>query len=527
MKKLIIIIIVSFQILSCSFYSKQQNQLSLYNKGSIIDSPIHKTILGHSGSVEKVIFSPDGKIIASTGADKTIKIWDVSSGNIISTIKDAHNDCINSIAFSPDGKNLVSGGNDYLLKLWDVESGKLIKILGSHTSWVTDAAYSPDGKMIASGSSDKTIKLWDTKTGILFKTLIGHDKAVTSISFSPDGRYLASGSFDMTIKIWDTLKGKNITTLKQHIDEIDCVTYSHDGKYLVSSGRDNKLIVWETSVDISKPKLLLSISNGDNSIKTIAFSPDSATFATGSYDGFVKLWLISDLLPIATICKHEDWVRSIAFSPNGMFIVSGSVNSTIKLSGLPETYFYSYSTAPLTVDFDDGKEIIFPKGTVIKKGKDDIYATNNGIESKGILKESDVKPNFIQLYGSSNAIEIADSTPLYSNYDLMSSSINILNGTVIKVEDILFTLDKKLAYVTSDNKSGWISIKNIVLLDNVNFKKQLIDEDVPLLTSPKGNFKTKLAFGSTVNVDFYCPSLDFYFVSGEFGSGWIQGKFIK
>jgi WD40 repeat protein len=79
---------------------------------------------------------------------------------LITTLS-GHTDWVNSVAFSPDGRLLASGSADRTIKLWDVASGSLVRTLSGHTDWVTSVAFSPDGRLLASGSADKTIKLWD------------------------------------------------------------------------------------------------------------------------------------------------------------------------------------------------------------------------------------------------------------------------------------------------------------------------------------------------------------------------------
>ncbi|MFN6539367.1 MAG: ribosome assembly protein 4, partial [Nostoc sp. EkiNYC01] len=159
------------------------------------------TLEGHSSRVWGVVFSPDGKTLASGSDDKTIKLWDVSTGKAIKTLT-GHSSAVISVVFSPDGKTLASGSSDNTIKLWDVSTGKAIKTLTGHSSAVISVVFSPDGKTLASGSSDKTIKLWDVNTGKAIKTLTGHSSAVISVVFSPDGKTLASGSSDNTIKLW-------------------------------------------------------------------------------------------------------------------------------------------------------------------------------------------------------------------------------------------------------------------------------------------------------------------------------------
>ena len=116
-----------------------------------------------------------------------------------------HSSMVRSVVFSPDGKSLASGSYDKTIKLWDTAGGTELFTLKGHSHFVYSVAFSPDGKHLASGSEDKTIKLWDTVTGRKLLTLEGHSGGVHSVAFSPDGKRLASGSYDTTIKIWEVL----------------------------------------------------------------------------------------------------------------------------------------------------------------------------------------------------------------------------------------------------------------------------------------------------------------------------------
>ncbi|MCX7611000.1 MAG: serine/threonine protein kinase [Ignavibacterium sp.] len=155
-----------------------------------------------------------------------------------------HTSVINSVAFSPNGKILASGSGDKTIKLWDVQTGNLIRTLEGHNRWVTSVTFSPDGKILASGSVDKTIKLWDVETGELIRTLEGHNVDVWSVSFSPDGKILASGSMDNTIKLWNVETGENIKTFDEHYSSVFSVAFSPDGKYLASGGLDGAIILY-------------------------------------------------------------------------------------------------------------------------------------------------------------------------------------------------------------------------------------------------------------------------------------------
>ncbi|MEH2346904.1 MAG: ribosome assembly protein 4, partial [Nostoc sp.] len=284
------------------------------------------TLEGHSSSVYSVVFSPDGKTLASGSLDSTIKLWDVSTGKAIKTLT-GHSSTVNSVVFSPDGKTLASGSEDKTIKLWDVSTGKAMKTLTGHSSSIISVVFSPDGKTLASGSEDKTIKLWDVSTGKAMKTLTGHSSSIISVVFSPDGKTLASGSLDSTIKLWDVSTGKAMKTLTGHSSIVTSVVFSPDGKTLASGSADNTIKLW----DVSTGKAMKTLTGHSSIVNSVVFSPDGKTLASGSADNTIKLWDVSTGKAMKTLTGHSSIVISVVFSPDGKTLVSGSEDKTIKL----------------------------------------------------------------------------------------------------------------------------------------------------------------------------------------------------
>ena len=184
-----------------------------------------RTLEGHTGIVLSVCYSPDNKQIASGSADQSIKIWNAETGKLVRTL-DGHTNWVHSVCYSPDDKRIASGSFDQSIKIWDTETGKLIRTLDGHTDWVRSVCYSPDNKRIASGSADNSIKIWDAETGQLVRTLVGHTDMVLSVCYSPDNKRIASGSADNSIKIWDAETGELVRTLEGHTGRVQSVCYS-------------------------------------------------------------------------------------------------------------------------------------------------------------------------------------------------------------------------------------------------------------------------------------------------------------
>ena len=259
-----------------------------------------KTLKGHKADVNSVRYSPDGKYLACCGFDKTLKIWDVNTGNCIKTFPE-QSIYVNSVSYSPDGKYLASVSGDIKIKIWDVNTGNCIKTFKGHNNYVESVSYSPDGKYLASVSWDRRIKIWDVNTGNCIKTFSGHNWHVISVSYSPDGKYLASGSRDKTIKLWDVNTGNCIKTFLGHNDLVESVSYSPDGKYLASGSDDKTIKIW----DVNTGNCIKTFLGHNDDVNSVSYSPDGKYLASGSNDETIKIWELYSLTKIVILEREE------------------------------------------------------------------------------------------------------------------------------------------------------------------------------------------------------------------------------
>lgn len=278
-----------------------------------VDSKKEKQLIKDLPTNVKGLAISDGKIFASTGKwDKEKKAWEGEirildvSGKTLGSLK-GHSETIESIVISKDGKVLASASDDQLGKLWDIAAAKGSGELKGHTKAIHAIALSADGKKVATASADGSVKIWNAADGkdlTTIKTAETETKSVdpkskketvtkipgrafTTVTFSPDGKKLVAGNLDGEIRIIDAEDGKEIATNKAH-EGVWAIAYSPDGSKFATSGWDQTIKIWDAA-----GKELSTIKAHLGTVTTLAFSPNGQQIASGGIDGLVKIWAVN------------------------------------------------------------------------------------------------------------------------------------------------------------------------------------------------------------------------------------------
>ena len=319
------------------------------------------TLLGHSGRVNDISSSPDGKTIVSGGTDG-IRVWDRIAGKQIHQFGAQSGEII-SVSFSPDGQIIAAADTSDRVSLWRAKDGKELKTLlgqspsilqvgfsnngqrvfaksrdGSLEWWNTSTgeeverllgegilassfSFSNDGKTILAANWNGTIRRWNIATATELETLKVRFPAITSADISSDGKRLTAATLNNTVKLWEIATGREIHSFKTQSDLIEQVLFSPDGKAIATLDRNNTAQLWNVTTGAE-----INIKTQSNSISDIAFSPDRQTVAFAYQDGTTKLWNFETGQEIATLKQHSQAVSSVSFSTDGNVIASNSVD---------------------------------------------------------------------------------------------------------------------------------------------------------------------------------------------------------
>jgi WD40 repeat protein/DNA-binding SARP family transcriptional activator/energy-coupling factor transporter ATP-binding protein EcfA2 len=270
---------------------------------------VSDTIFDHPTSTVSGVMSADGTRLATIMSDNTVKVWDIKTGEELSTLVISQTESVRAMALNSNGTQFVTGDEDGTVKVWEVATGKaLLTFIGNIGPYYGVVAFSPDGTRIATGGDDGIVRIWDPTTGKELLTLAGHTLPIMAISFSTDGKRIATAGMDQTARVWDAASGENLFTLTGHTATVLTVAFSPDGTRLVTGSHDGTARVWDISDDATAGQELLTLTGHDGWIdylNNLSFSRDGKRLATGSWqDGTVRVYVL-DVPELVTLAQSR------------------------------------------------------------------------------------------------------------------------------------------------------------------------------------------------------------------------------
>lgn len=291
-------------------------------------SLLEMLINAHRGGITSIDFSPDGERLVSVGKDRTLKVWDSGSGELLKSILASYVD-LTKVAFSPDGDHIAAGDHDRTAKIWDSHSLNQLSTLEGHESGVIELAFSPEGDRLVTSSTlgFQGQIVWDLPSGLQIGNFFGHTGTVADIDFRPDGKQIATASIDGSVRLWDANTFEQLSVLNEGQLMMFAVEYNPDGTLLAASGEAGKVTIW----DVESGDVLQTFHAHADWMLDIEFSPDGSWLATSSLDGTAKIWEISTGQELLQLSGHTDGIVSLAFHPEGGRLATASQDGTIRI----------------------------------------------------------------------------------------------------------------------------------------------------------------------------------------------------
>jgi WD40 repeat protein len=286
-----------------------------------------RTLLGHTSSVLHVAWSGDGKLLASSGTDGAVRIWDPSDGRQLHRFTGQDGE-LSTVTWSPDKRRLASCSSDGTVALWNADTGERTLVFHGRAGGVRSVAWSPNGLQLASGD-DQTIKVWDAKTGEVRRTFPAEMPDIRCVTWSPDGSKIGVACW-ANVEIWDVSTQKELHLLRGHVNEVNSVAFSPDGTRIASSSNDRFTKIW----DVASGSEIATLRGHSDGVLWVAWSPDGSRLATCGEDQTIKVWSATGGEALMTFRGHTSSVSSVVWSPDGGELASSSFDSTIKLWSL-------------------------------------------------------------------------------------------------------------------------------------------------------------------------------------------------
>ena len=307
----------------------------------------------HTGRVNEVSFTADGKRLVTAGIDGKGAIWQLD-GHRIATLP--HRGIVYWAAFSPDGKRVVTASADRTAVVWHADGGGQILALSGHAAGVSQAVYSPDGRLIATASDDATAQLWDAETGRRLARRLGHQATINGVEFDTSGRRMASAGVDGVAIVWTTEPEERLQLLERHDEQVvQWAEFAPDGGRVATAGIDGRVGLWGRDGAHA-----FDIAAHRGAANAVRFSPDGSRIATGGDDGMVKTWAAATGAPLAAARASDSPVGHVAWSPDGSRLLSTSSDGMVRVWSTDGTLLRSLqATSPaFSAEFTAGGDRI-------------------------------------------------------------------------------------------------------------------------------------------------------------------------
>lgn len=470
-------------------------------------------VIFNEGSIS---FSPNGEYILSVTGDKSIKIWNIHTGNLITQLP-IQNTYILSANWSPDGRYIVASNDEGEIQIWNFETRHLELKWKGHSDRINSVRYSKDGNLIVSASHDEKIKIW-SNTGSIIATLNGHKGPVFDAIFDNSGQHVASGAGDDDVRVWGLIDNYKYRHIAFNKEELGMALFYGNSVIILSNNglvrkwnysTDNILILSNSTnskrdlprMALNKGKTILAKSSWDGSVSfvkpnngeflfslfpkfaiySIDFSPNGKYIAIGGDKG-IEIWDLKKQKAIKSLNGHRKSVTSVSFSPNGKYLASTAFDGKVFLwdyqNELIIDTLKGYNGDQRSVSFSNNSKYLASTGYDGKTVVWDMVTRNLVCILKGhksIVWSANFSPNDKQIVTAST-----DSSIIV--WDIKSGTkLLTFRGHSERVNYASFSPDGK--YIVSASDDGGVQLWSLPSLDaliyrtNERFKSRLLTSE--------------------------------------------------
>lgn len=325
---------------TCVAFSPDEKSAALgfrgYENIKLVELPAGKIVqeLG-AGYVYFVVFSNDGRYIATSDRSGRVSWWDVETGKKVRELEEIEGyNWSNWSEFVPDDELFISGHDNTEVRFWDSKTGKRSAVLDGYKVWkdgggICHLDVSRDGRRLATAVG-KAIGIWDIESRKLIRLLCDEAGPVLSAAFSPDSRFIAFAGHSGTVTLWDTTNGNSFFA-GPHEMSVNSLAFSPDGKLLAAGSDDGTTSL----LKLPELKEAQSLKEDDWQILSVAFSPDGKSLAASSWNELIRIWGVADRRRKQVLETpkglHHNFSYDITFSPDGKLIASGCKDSVLRI----------------------------------------------------------------------------------------------------------------------------------------------------------------------------------------------------
>jgi WD40 repeat protein len=284
---------------------------------------------GHSSLIRTLIVSPNGDRFASADDSGKVIVREFPSGRIIAEWT-AHTGSVNALAFGPNSM-IATGGKDKSIKLWDCSTGTALPGSAEHHDYVAALSFDPTGKLLASAGHDKAVSIWSVEKLENKRTFKDHKAKVSTLAWSPNGKQLLAGDEDGSLHLYDPVGLRVVNSWRPHKQRILALAISPNGERFATAGRDGHLKVGR----FASPSEVIDLTSSTGRIEGIGFI-DNDLIASGGEDATIHLWDLTTKAQRATLKGHRGIITALAPLPGNPQLLTAGNDGTVKLWNVPK-----------------------------------------------------------------------------------------------------------------------------------------------------------------------------------------------